>query len=245
MDDPLTPGRHGLFTGGSELLGVEGFPRPHRTIAGSQIFGRLSACPGLGLVFLVVISFLQGFSTVQFLYSLIALIMCQAGTTGILLSFGVVGANFTWDDPRKMNSGGLGCLGQILTMLYLPISFGLFILPLGLANAFGFPIFYGYLFGLLIGIGITALCCLCSHCGRSAKKWKTRRSVRHIEPTIFKQSFLFLKRIGLDTCTGVQCQCAAAEALPLCQGVLNPPPTRPTNCVCNKLSGGCLLNCLI
>jgi hypothetical protein len=112
----------------------------------------------LGLIFLIVISILQGFSTVQFLYSLIALIMCQAGTTGILLAFGVAGANFTWDDPRRMNSGGLGCLGQILTMLYLPISFGLFMIPLGLANALGFPIGYGYLFGLFIGVVTTALC---------------------------------------------------------------------------------------
>jgi ABC-2 type transport system permease protein len=113
---------------------------------------------GLGLIFLIVISILQGFSAVQFVYSLIALIMCQAGTTGILLSFGVAGANFNWDDPRRMNSGSLGCLGQIITMLYLPISFGLFIIPLGLANFFGFPILYGYLFGLLIGVGVTALC---------------------------------------------------------------------------------------
>lgn len=112
---------------------------------------------GLGLIFLIVISMLQGFSAVQFLYSLVALIMCQAGTTGILLSFGVAGANFTWDDPRRMNAGGLGCLGQIITMLYLPISFGLFIIPLGLANFFGFPIMYGYLFGLLIGVTITAI----------------------------------------------------------------------------------------
>jgi Putative ATP-binding cassette len=113
---------------------------------------------GLGLIFLIVISILQGFSIAQFLYSLVALIMCQAGTTGILLSFGVAGANFTWDDPRRMNAGGLGCLGQIITMLYLPISFGLFIIPLGLANFFGFPIIYGYLFGLLIGVGVTAIC---------------------------------------------------------------------------------------
>lgn len=113
---------------------------------------------GLGLIFLIVISILQGFSAIQFVYSLIALIMCQAGTTGILLSFGVVGANFNWDDPRRMNSGGLGCLGQIITMLYLPISFGLFIVPLGLANFFGFPVLYGYLFGLLVGVGVTALC---------------------------------------------------------------------------------------
>src|SRR5215216_4513476 len=113
---------------------------------------------GLGLIFLIVISILQGFSALQFVYSLIALIMCQAGTTGILLSFGVAGANFNWDDPRRMNSGGLGCLGQIITMLYLPISFGLFVIPLGLASFFGFPVLYGYLFGLLIGVGVTALC---------------------------------------------------------------------------------------
>jgi len=128
---------------------------------------------GLGLIFLIVISFLQGFSALQFLYSLIALVMCQAGTTGILLSFGVVGANLTWDDPRRMNSGGLGCLGQIITMLYLPIAFGLFIAPLGLATYFKLPIFYGYLFGLLIGVGITALCAL-------VPLWLVRKKVEQL-----------------------------------------------------------------
>jgi ABC-2 type transport system permease protein len=128
---------------------------------------------GLGLIFLIVISILQGFSAIQFVYSLIALIMCQAGTTGILLSFGVAGANFSWDDPRRMNSGSLGCLGQIITMLYLPISFGLFIIPLGLANFFGLPILYGYLFGLLIGVGVTALCTY-------VPLWMVRRKVEQL-----------------------------------------------------------------
>jgi ABC-2 type transport system permease protein len=128
---------------------------------------------GLGLIFLIVISILQGFSAIQFVYSLIALIMCQAGTTGILLSFGVAGANFTWDDPRRMNSGSLGCLGQIITMLYLPISFGLFIVPLGLADFFGLPILYGYLFGLLIGVGVTALCTY-------VPLWMVRRKVEQL-----------------------------------------------------------------
>ena len=112
----------------------------------------------LGLIFLIVISIVQGFSAVEFLYSLVVLIMCQAGTAGILLSFGVAGANFNWEDPRRMNAGSMGCLGQILTMLYLPVSFGLFIVPLGFAGFFGVPILYGYLFGLLIGVPITAAC---------------------------------------------------------------------------------------
>jgi ABC-2 type transport system permease protein len=112
----------------------------------------------LGLIFLLVISAVQGFSAVQFLYSLIAMLMCQAGTAGILLSFGVMGANFTWDDPRKMNAGGVGCLGQIITMLYLPVAFGAFIIPLGLASFFGFSMLYGYLAGLLLGVGLTVVC---------------------------------------------------------------------------------------
>lgn len=113
---------------------------------------------GLGLIFLFVISILQGFSIVQFLYSLLILMMCQAGATGILLAFGVAGANFAWDDPRKMNAGGAGCLGQIITMLYLPVSFGLFIIPLGMAGFFELSIVYGYVLGALIGSGATAAC---------------------------------------------------------------------------------------
>jgi len=68
----------------------------------------------------------------------------------------VAGANFTWDDPRRINAGTLGCLGQIITMLCLPISFGLFIAPLGLAQFFNFPLVYGYLIGLIVGSGVAA-----------------------------------------------------------------------------------------
>jgi hypothetical protein len=111
---------------------------------------------GLGFIFLIVISIAQKLSLLVFAYSLIAIIMCLAGMTGVLLAFGVAGANFTWDDPRKINAGTLGCLGQIITMLCLPISFGLFIAPLGLAQFFDFPIVYGYLIGLIAGSGIAA-----------------------------------------------------------------------------------------
>ena len=113
---------------------------------------------GLGLVFLIVISVRDRLSALEFLYSLITLSMCQAGMAGILLSFGAAGANLTWDDPRRMNAGVLGCFGQIVAMIYLPFAFGLFIVPLGFARFFEFPIIYGYLFGLLIGSGATAIC---------------------------------------------------------------------------------------
>ncbi len=111
---------------------------------------------GLGFLFLTVISILQGLSILAFVYSLIAIIMCLAGMTGLLLSFGVVGANFTWEDPRRMNSGVMGCFGQILTIIYLPISFGLFIAPLGLAPLLELPLVYGYLAGLILGTAFAA-----------------------------------------------------------------------------------------
>jgi len=111
---------------------------------------------GLGLIFLTVISIVQGLSVLEFVYSIITISMCLAGMAGILLTFGIVGANFTWDDPRRMNSGAMGCFGQILSMLYLPLSFGLFIAPLGFAQFLGFPIAYGYLIGLALGSSVTA-----------------------------------------------------------------------------------------
>jgi hypothetical protein len=106
---------------------------------------------GLSFLFLVVISVVKGLSLIEFVYSLVAIIMCLAGMAGMLLAFGVAGANFTWEDPRRMNSGMMGCFGQILTMIYLPISFGLFIAPLGFAPLLKLPLVYGYMIGLILG----------------------------------------------------------------------------------------------
>jgi hypothetical protein len=111
----------------------------------------------LGLVFLTVISVMQGLSAPQFAYSLLAIIMCLAGMNGILLAFGVAGANFNWEDPRRMNAGAMGCFGQIATMFYLPINFGLFVAPLGFVVFLNFPIAYGYLFGLIFGTGVALI----------------------------------------------------------------------------------------
>jgi ABC-2 type transport system permease protein len=128
---------------------------------------------GLGLFFLTAISILQKLSILEFLYSLVAIIMCLAGMAGILLSFGVMGANFTWDDPRRMNAGTMGCLGQILTMLYLPVSFGLFIAPLGLVSLFNLPPLYGYLAGLVVGSSVAAGCAY-------VPLWMIRKRVEHL-----------------------------------------------------------------
>jgi hypothetical protein len=112
----------------------------------------------LGLFFLVGISLVQHIPPANFLYGLLAVVMCLAAINGILLAFGVLGANFNWDDPRKMSAGGMGCLGAILAMLALPITFGIFISPLFLVSLFQWPQLYGYLIGGVTGIAVSGAC---------------------------------------------------------------------------------------
>ncbi len=112
----------------------------------------------LGWFFLIAASLLQGMSGGQFAYGLLAVTICLAGMNGILLGFGVAGANFKWEDPRRMNAGGLGCLGQAVTMIFLPVGFGFFIGPLFLAAALQLPQIYGYLAGLVLGVGVNLGC---------------------------------------------------------------------------------------
>jgi ABC-2 type transport system permease protein len=114
----------------------------------------------LGLFFLVGISMVQKTSFPGFLYGLATVAMCLAGMNGILLAFGVLGANFKWEDPRKMSSGGPGCLGHILAMLYLPLALGLFVGPLWLVSAFNWPQVYGTLAGLILGLSVNAVCAI-------------------------------------------------------------------------------------
>ena len=114
----------------------------------------------LGVLFMLAVSLLQKASPGIFLYGLLATAMCQAGMNGILLAFGVAGANFNWTDPRRMNAGAIGCLGQALTGLFLPIAFGFFIGPLLLVSLFQWPQIYGYLAGAISGSAVSALCAL-------------------------------------------------------------------------------------
>ncbi len=115
--------------------------------------------PGLSLgwLFLVGISLLQRTPLGELLFMLLLVALCLAGLTGILIAFGAAGANFKWDDPRRMNAGGLGCLGQVATMLFLPVSVGLFLGPLFLASALQLPLSYGYLAGFVLGFAGNAL----------------------------------------------------------------------------------------
>jgi len=112
----------------------------------------------LGSFFLTAISLLQGVPPLGYLYSLLITVVCLAGMSGILVGFGAAGANLTWDDPRKMNAGSLGCLGTFLTALFVPVSVGFFLGPLALTALFQLPEFYGYLSGIVFGVSVSAVC---------------------------------------------------------------------------------------
>jgi ABC-2 type transport system permease protein len=127
----------------------------------------------LGVIFMVAVSILQKASLVIFLYGLLATAMCQAGMNGILLAFGVAGANFNWTDPRRMNAGVIGCLGQFLTSLFLPISFGMFIGPLLLVSIFNWPQVYGYLVGFIAGVAVSGTCAV-------LPPWLVRKKVERL-----------------------------------------------------------------
>jgi len=114
----------------------------------------------ISLVFLTVFSILQKVSIGPAVYSMFVLTLSLAGMAGILLTFGVLGANFHWDDPRRISGGKMGCLGTLIAVLYLPLAFVLFIGPQVLTMVIDFPIGYAYLAGGVLGTGFSIVCML-------------------------------------------------------------------------------------
>lgn len=112
----------------------------------------------LGWFFLLVVSLLQGITLAGFLYGLLAVGMCLAGMTGILLGFDSANANLEWDDPRKITRARTSCLSSIVTVAFIPVAFGAFIVPLVLAAVFHLPLMLGYLAGFIIGASLCGLC---------------------------------------------------------------------------------------
>jgi hypothetical protein len=127
----------------------------------------------LGFVFLVVIALMQKMGLGAFLYSILAMSMCLAGMNGILLGFGAAGAKLDWDDPRKLNAGAMGCLGQVITMVFLPLTFGLFIGPILLVSVFHWPLIYGYLIGGIVGIAVNVV-------GTILPPWLVQKKVQRL-----------------------------------------------------------------
>lgn len=111
----------------------------------------------LGWVFMLVISLLQRAALTTIIFGLAVIALSIAGTAGLNLAFGIAGANFDWDDPRRMNRGSAGCLGALASMLFLITSLLLFFGPAVLAGVAGIPDTAGQLIGLAMGGSLSLL----------------------------------------------------------------------------------------
>jgi len=110
----------------------------------------------LGSVFLVAAAFL-GRSGVEALpYNWVAL----AGTVGALcavyLAFGTVGANLTWEDPRQVTRGTMGCIGWVAGTATTGIIAGVFS-GFPLLALLGVPAVLAQGLGLTVGLTLCAV----------------------------------------------------------------------------------------
>jgi ABC-2 type transport system permease protein len=101
--------------------------------------------------FLLITSLLQRVSLGTLAYSLVVVALTVAGVTGLNLAFGVIGANFEWEDPRRISQGALGCLGALVSGFCLLVCLLFFFGPPTLFELFGSPPAVGRLIGMVLG----------------------------------------------------------------------------------------------
>jgi ABC-2 type transport system permease protein len=132
---------------------------PRRLMAAKFITSYLPSLVFQWILFaFVIVLHWPGLQTV--IYALLMSLFYIAGLVGLTLTFGAYGAKLDWDDPRKMNSGTIGCFGFIAGVVYVVLAWGLFFLPPALAPVFGGPEWLGQLAGLILGGGLSLACAL-------------------------------------------------------------------------------------
>jgi ABC-2 type transport system permease protein len=102
-------------------------------------------------IFLLITSFLQHASGATLVYNLIVVALTVAGITGLNLAFGIIGANFEWEDQRRISQGALGCLGYLVSGVCLLVCLLFFFGPMVLFDLLNSPFVIGPLVGLVIG----------------------------------------------------------------------------------------------
>jgi ABC-2 type transport system permease protein len=101
--------------------------------------------------FLLITSLLQRVSLGTLAYSVVVVALTVAGVTGLNLALGVIGANFEWEDPRRISQGALGCLGALVSGFCLLVCLLFFFGPPTLFELFGSPPAVGRLIGIVLG----------------------------------------------------------------------------------------------
>jgi ABC-2 type transport system permease protein len=130
---------------------------PARLLAAKYLVAYLPGA-ALGSAFVIGVSVLRGTFFGDVLFSLVVVALCYGAITGVNLAFGVVGANFEWDDPRRMVRGAAGCLSALASMLALGLCLALFVGPVMGAALVGLPPAAGQLGGIMLGALACAAC---------------------------------------------------------------------------------------
>jgi ABC-2 type transport system permease protein len=112
----------------------------------------------LGWAAMFGIALFQGTPLSVVVFGLFVVAFSIAGVAGINLTYGVLGVNLTWEDPRRMNAGFSGCLSPLLSIIYLAVDSALFIGPAMLLAVFGVPALIGQAAGLALGGAFSAAC---------------------------------------------------------------------------------------
>lgn len=144
-------GAMGFSQEGKNYWMLKTAPLNARQLLGAKYLVAFAPTLLLGWGFLLVISLVQRSSLGTMVFSMAVVALTIAGTAGLNLAFGVAGANFDWEDPRRISQGSMGCLGALASMVYLMLSLALFFGPLLLVRTLGGPVALGQVLGLVIG----------------------------------------------------------------------------------------------
>jgi len=80
--------------------------------------------PIVGTLFVIFLSVLQHSAPIDFLRSLLLVLVAGLGVSSISLGLGAAFPKFNWENPRQQNSFQAGCLSPILYMTYLGVAIG-------------------------------------------------------------------------------------------------------------------------
>jgi ABC-2 type transport system permease protein len=105
----------------------------------------------LSWAFLLITSLLQRVSLGTLAYSLAVVALIVAGVAGLNLALGVIGANFEWEDPRRISQGALGCLGPLVSGFSILVCLLFFFGPPILFDLLGSNPPVGQLIGVVLG----------------------------------------------------------------------------------------------
>jgi ABC-2 type transport system permease protein len=128
-------------------------------VAGKFLVAYLPAL-AMGWAAMAVVSLVQHTPFSVVVFGLAVVLLSISGVAGINLTYGILGVNLKWEDPRRMNAGFSGCLSPMFSILYLILDAGLFIGPTMILVAFGVPALAGQAVGLVLGGAFSLACAI-------------------------------------------------------------------------------------